>query len=346
MLFKYVYDKASNEASQDESLKRYCGALDANMDWFSLQEVILDVELKYLRPLIGEAFYNELVSQYQGSPSANHLALIRWFQRSLAYYVYFQLINTRGIHVSDLGAQEAISKDGTMIASRQWKTKDALRNAWKIANERMDRALEYLESNKASFSTWTNSEAYTKARSLFFNTPTELSAYMPLDCERVVYTMLRPHIRESEIKYIKPLMGDSFFDEIKAAIHAAPDTPLTQAQQNLLDKIRWSLVKWTNLAAIPQMRLRTNELGLIEPDFDNSTSSKSSQPATEPVVRSQYIHEQFSANIFQNNLKSWLWENADDYPTYKASDLYKEDTPPTAFLDDFNQKSTGLGSLL
>lgn len=347
MLFKYVYDEGSKETAQDDSLKRYAGSIDANLDWFGVQEIIEDVENDYISTAIGEELYEEIKTAYAADTlTANQTSLVRKLQPAIAKFVEFSLISSRGITITELGANETISKEGTLVGARQWRTKDALRKSWISANQRLSRALKFLQTNKADYPTWTASASYTDSKGLFFNNAETLAQYMSMDAHHVVYLLLRHHIKAAEIRYIKPVLGEGFFDEIKAAILNDPDTPLSSAQNDLIDKVRWALVQWVQKCAIPSLRLRYNQNGLVEPDFDQIEDGKQGAPASEDKTKSLWISLTDAANYFTNDLQSYLFQNVDDFPTFKASSLYDEDKPPTPFLDEFNEGSTGIGSFL
>lgn len=347
MLFKYVYDEASKESAQDDSLKRYAGSIDANLDWFGVQEIIEDVESDYISTAIGEDLYEEIKIAYrEDNLTQDQTALVRKLQPAIAKFVEFTLISARGITITELGANETISKDGTLVGARQWRTKEALRKTWISANQRLDRSLKFLHTNKDDYPTWTGSLSYTESKGLFFNNAESLAKYMPCEAQRVVYLLLRHHIKEAEIRYIKPVLGEGFFNEIKTSIINDPDTPLTADQNVLIDKVRWALIQWVQKCAIPFLRLRYNQLGLVEPDFDQIEDGRQVAPASEMATKSLWISLIDAANYFTNDLKSYLFQNADKFPTFKASDLYNEDEPPTPFLNTFNEESTGIGSFL
>lgn len=341
MLFKYIYDNQSPETSQDDSLKRYCSMFDRNMSFFDMTEIIEDAQRSHIEKYISKAFLDELNTAYAGTPTANQLSAIRELQPAAAWFTAFEFMKQRVARISDMGVGETVSQEGTFLSARQWVTNDARREAFLKANRHLDRALAFLEDNKDNYATWTASDAYTDSKELFFNNSTELEKYLSNECERVVYLTLRPHIKEAELRYIKPVLGATFFDEIKTAITGTPTT----AQLALIDKVRWALARWVVVAAIPNLRLRINASGLIEPDFANNSHNTGSK-ATEETTHSLWIDQQTAATYFTDSLKAFLQEKVDDYPTYKTSNLYDEDKPYDPFHKEWNDKNTGIGNLL
>lgn len=347
MLFKYIYDKTADEDNQPDSLKNYCGVFDINLSITNMREIIEDAEQTYILPAIGADLWEELETVYDAYPgtalSANNAKLIRSLQGSIAYFTLFESLGNRGIFVSDMGPGQAVSKDGTFIFPSQWRTQVGMRKAFLTANRRLDRALQLLQAAPSDWPTWEASQAFTDSRELFFNSATELQPYLAMEASRVVYLALQPSLREAERRYIKPVLGEDFFDEIKAAILSGS---LTSIQTKLIEHIRWALVKWMRICAIPNLRLRFNENNLVEPDMGMDASGKNETRADADAIRSLWVNDAFAAREFTDELKAFLWKNASSFTTFMESDLYDAETPPGAFLDEFNECGGGVGSLL
>lgn len=329
-LFKQVYNPTSTD--QKDSLKRYCSAFQPSMDWDMLLPFVESAELDYIKPYIGDTFYTNLVTAYEaGTMSTAQDVFVRMLQRSIAWYTLYDSITGLAISMSDMGPTEQVSKEGTALFPRQWVSKKGRLEAFRQANRRLDDALKYLENNAGDYSDWTSdTELQAKTRGLFFNNADELKQYLPTEVSRIVYLSLKAAIQEAERRYILPAIGKPFFDELKAAIQAAPATPLSTDQQTILDYIRHALVKWMQISAIPNMRLQLNEQGLVEPSFDLQENTR---PASEAAIRSLWINIQDAGTLFLNELKNYLEQNAATYPTYMASDAYQNETPHTAFMD-------------
>ena len=347
MLFKYVYNSSENEQNQPDSLVRYCSAFSHEMNIESLREILEDCEETYLRPYLSEAFLEEIRTAYDAYPvtslSTEQEAIIRKLQGALAYFAAFEFMGNRGLQLSDTGPGEVVTQDGTYVFSRQWRTQSSMRKFYQTANRRMDRALSYLQSKADTFTTWKNSNAYNWRHDLFFNTAEELAEYLPMEADRVVFLMLRNHIKEAEQRYIYRTIGDALATELKTAMKAGT---ASSDQLLLIVKIRYALVYWARLSAIPNLRLRINESGIVEPDYDIDSGAKSQNKTSETTTRALWVSDTVAAQEFLSELKSWLWQNADKFPTYKDSTLYLEDCPPEGLMNDFNNSSKSVTSFL
>ena len=347
MLFKYVYNPAESSDNQPDSLVRYCSAFSHELSLEKVRELIEDAEQTYLAPYLSDAFLAELQAAYDAYPSTplptKTAVIIRKLQEALAYFVAFDFAGNRGLQLSDTGPGEVVTADGSYVFSRQWRTQYSLRKFFSTANRRLDRALAYLQVEADTFTTWKNSNAYAWRHDLFFNTAAELADYLPMEANRIVYLTLRPHIKEAEQRYIYRAIGDELCDEIKAAMKGGT---ITADQTALLGKIRYALVHWARLCAIPNLRLRLNQSGLVEPDFDVDEAYRSNGPSREETTRSLWISDIEAGREFLSDLRAWLWQNAAKFPTYQASAHYVEDTPPDGFMTDWNAGSTGVASFL
>lgn len=343
MFFKHVYDHTSGDI-QDDSLKRYCGAFDQNIALENYREIIEDVELTYIVPHIGQAFYDELKTQYAlPSPDAAALDMIRELQGAIAYFTLFEAINVRGIFVSEMGPGQGVSKDGTFIFPSKWRSQTGLRKAFQVANRRLARALAFLDLNVDDYPTFKSSTAFDDSRKFFFNSVGELHAFLPMEAGQVVWNTLKVCINEAEQRYIYHQLGEDFVDELKAAIKAGT---LSEDQKNLITKIRWALVKWMRICAIPNLRLRFNESNLVEPDYGPDANGNDVTAASQEPIRSLWVNDTIAAQHFLEELKAWLWKNASKFPTFEASDYYDAEKPEGIFMDEFNEEGGGVASFL
>lgn len=329
-LFKYVYNTSSTD--QADALKRYCSAFQPSMSWTNLLPIVEDAELTYVKPYIGEDFYNELLAAYEaGTMTAAQTTMVRLLQRSIAWFSFYDALISLAITMSDMGPGESVDKDGTFLFPRQWVSNTGRAQAFRKAGERMDEALKYLEKNAASYPTWLNdTEIQEKTRGLFFNSAEQLAEYLPTKVSRIVYLTLQPAIKEAERRYILPTIGKDLMDELKAALQDVHTTPLSSDQEELLSYIRQALAKWALLCAVPALRLQLNDQGLVEPSFDFDQKTR---PAREETTRSLWISFTEAGRIFLYSLKTWLDENAALFPTYLASSAYQNTIPQAKWLD-------------
>lgn len=313
-LFQYVYNKTGSD--QTASLYRYCTSFEINTKLEKLLPIIEDAEREYLVPVLGEAFYQELVTAaHAESPTAAELAALAVCRRASAWFAFTQAILDLSIQVGAMGPGEPVDKDGAFPFSRKWVTEAAKRQAFRNGLQRLEEAGQFLENNAATYPSWKNSEAYTIRKELFIPSPTVLNEYIPCNrCSRAVYTRLRPLIEQAEIRYIRPVMGESFYDEIK--LYLITEDSYSSDHVELLGQIRKALSLWLQQKALAAARLRIDETGLIEPKLDEMGYNS---PASEQAVTGLWFESRQEARLFTQELKNYLDSKADVFTTYADS---------------------------
>lgn len=308
-----------------------------------VQETVEFVEETYLVPMIGEDFYLELVDAYaQATPPTNELAAIRKLQPALAWFTFFEMLGNAGIQVGNQGPGQSISQDGSYLPPAQWRTKEGQRNAYRRANQRLNVALDWLFDRRATYATFAASQAHLDDARSFFPRPLDLARQIPMNAASVLWLQLRPVIDEAEERYIRPVLGDALFQEIKTALQGGP---ISAEQTKLVSQVRTALGHFVRKCAVPNLSIRFAEGGVLEPYFDQGPNGTKDAAISPETAQALWVEDKRAGEYFLNSLQSWLWENANLFPTYQASPQYEQDTPPTAWQEDQDQ-DTGVGSLL
>lgn len=333
MLFKEVSTKnLPEDTSAYDAIKRYVSTFQANLDWETILPITENAELQYLVPAIGQALYDRLEQAYNDYPGSvlptPDEKLIRKLQRSLAFYTLHLAGPELLTLTANIGMKESQDADGTALPPRQWAYVQTRRHAFKQGNLFLDQALAYLEANAADFSEWTDSDEYSKAHDLFFNSAIELEEYLPCNSSRLVYCQLRPYIRQAERRYIIPTIGQELHDELKTAIL---DRDISTDQSLLIQHIREALANWMQVCAIPHLRL-TYEEGIVELAFSDGIYRK--EVSREETTRSLWIALQDAGHLFLQVLSTWLQQNAALFPTFLNSSLYSAPTATTDIISE------------
>lgn len=119
-----------------------------------------------------------------------------------------------------------------------------------------------------------------------------------------------PHVRQSEIKYIIPAIGQELYDELIAVV--SPANP----QKPLLDRLRAATAYFAYLEAMPFLMVATGDAGLMV----NSPSN------TQILTKWMYVgvlkDVQAKADFWLENAIQWLETHAAQYPIWTNSGLY------------------------
>ncbi|MDF1546416.1 MAG: hypothetical protein P1P88_01250, partial [Bacteroidales bacterium] len=206
--------------------------VNKTLEFEKLQPFVADAE-RIVEETISTEFYEEMVSYL-----ANPVPIKPYFDKVvlklqdgisfLAFHLGFDILNTV---FSNQGFHRIETEDGSKKALFQ-RQEENLKRTFKVQGyNKLDLALEYLEKNKAEFSTWTNSDAYTLMKSNFINSTREFSSIYNINNSRLVFQKLRNAQNLAEDFDIIPLIGRDLYDEIKTQI--ATDN-LDEANQKFL----------------------------------------------------------------------------------------------------------------
>ncbi|TDB67128.1 DUF6712 family protein, partial [Arundinibacter roseus] len=195
-----------------EELKESIGGIQQTMNWRTWKPFVQQAEMLYILPAIGQELYDEL-SEAQ-TLSDKQSTLLDWLRMAIAEYADLLGGMRLVLHTSDAGKQAP--SGANMQSPGKWMIVAARKEAINKADLALEQALQYLESNKASFTTWKNSLSYTLSKELFIGSATEMTAYFPAARHsRRIYLALRDYLRKAEKFYIKPLLGDALYTSWK-----------------------------------------------------------------------------------------------------------------------------------
>lgn len=325
--FKYIYNETGDD--QTAALYRYVTAFSQGMAWEKVLPFVEDAEDHYIRPVLGDTFYQELVDAIAAdSLTAAQIAALAVLRPAVAWFTFEKTILGLAMSVSELGPAEAVDSDGRWLFPRQWVSEAGRLRAFRNGYRKLEDALRYLENNEADYSSWTSSTAYTKEVELFIPNATVLAEYMPLDAGRSVFVRLKPAIRKAELRYIKPVLGTALYDALKTLLRT-PETAPSVAQAELLDHIRRALAEWMTTYAVPFFRLTWNEIGIIEPALETERSKQ--QAASQEAIAGLWQSIQEAGKGFLQTLKTFLDINAASFPEYADT---KTPTAPLGQVDE------------
>lgn len=312
-LFKHILD--GNLEAKD-GLKYYTPSFNKNVAWESVEPLIRTAEEQFVVPMIGSELHDELLTAYSAYPltpmTTAQEAIIRRLQKAIASFTAFLFVQEMLMQLSDMGPTE--STGDKAIMPRQWVTRNSMSYHWKQAHIFLDKALQYLELNANAYSTWKTSDSFSEQTGSFINRAADLGGYLPTDVNSIVFLKLKPHIKEAERRYIRPVLGPNFFDELLAAIADKATTALTDAQSQVLHYIRYALSRWALHAAIPYLQMEIGEGGMVAPGFDDGIEKKN-KPSLQQI-NSLWVSSEQAARIFTLDLRNFLDVNAADYPTW------------------------------
>ena len=331
LIFKVITTPTGgeNERLKHTNFEAHYPSAHTNMAWKTINPYVRQAIKKYILPYIGSELYDDLATKYQNDTvlTAEQAETLELLQDCAAFYTVYQAMPHRNIVLADTGVQQNTPENAS--PTNQWSFKIARWNALVEADNMLDQLLSYLEqqieASVAYFDLFKNSTAYNVKVSNFFRHTSELDEYLNINNSRRAFVALSKYLTKAEEQYLLPILRADQFNEIRDQMKA---NTLTTENTNLLAYVKKVVAEFSLVEAIPHLSL------LIEGDgfkivsssdqFDNKRNL-TNKNHMDAIQKLEYKAKE-NARIYRADLIRFLYDNVDDYPTWKAGGYYVEPT--------------------
>jgi hypothetical protein len=275
-----LFNKSQNG---QEELKALLGFLHASNKFANIETDIM-LEHEAMTELIGKPVMDKAQAHYI---TANYNTggeykllddLVHYIQLPIAYYATHNYAAHNDVGHGDDGRKVKIDTANEKMAWEWMIIRDDEATLNK-AHKTTDRLISFLDYNADSITEWKDSDAQKLARSLFINTAKQFGDIFPIDNSRRFFIKIMPFIRESERKYLLPVLGKTRFDDVKTAIKSGDFTDL----EDMLMLIRVPLVYYTLSLAVKRLSVSILPNGIFQEYISNNQTLKAKQPAPTDV---------------------------------------------------------------
>jgi len=315
MLFK----AASNPKMAE--IRKYI-PVSAATSFDNISPFIQAAEVSYIIPLLGDAFYSQLLAFYtnpvtlpDGVTTGNHAkfdTLLEYVQRALINLTYYSGYDFMNTIMNDAGfhRQESDTEKG-LYKYQEEAVKSTFRNNGFNA---LDTMLAYIEANITVFPHFKLSDNYTlRKKSIIPDTKT-FDAIFDISNSRLVFLKLCRFIQEVEDFDIGALLGTGLFSLVKSEI--AKDAPSDKIKA-LVPYIQRPLCYLAVSRASFQLGMNVTDKGLF---FESQESTMLNSTIQRPLTDQQFFilatKCEKTGNDYLELLRGFLQANATDYPQY------------------------------
>jgi len=277
-----------------EEIQEYL-TVDVSSDIDTFLPYIKQAE-KYTTEIIGRKLHADLLTVVHDDNDDEKLKeLLDYVRLPLSYFGYFLSIDFLNINVGDAGFTVI---ETTSLAPASKHRVDAFRNSVELsANDGLERLLEYLEDNLASYPEWKISKAYSFNKQFFINNAREFKEAVHIEVSRLDFLNLKPYIFKSEQSEIIPAICHLLFNRLKTEIKSG----------NISENNLYLLTNFIRPAICYN--------ALFYQD------NKKDDLKLEAVRRIEL-------------LRRYLEENSDNYPDYKISNCYSGEPDASTYNSD------------
>lgn len=181
---------------------------------------------RFVVPYLTLGQYTASVALPNNTTHAELIRLVKIAVGNLGMMLYFPILKTQ---ITSAGIQNAIPKEKQLSEKDKQDLFNHLQDKGYDAIEQM---LTYLEVNKATFTVWAGSGAYTEVNSVFLRNADEFDATLTINASRRFYLLLRSKLKSTEATHIKPALPGSLYTTIRTAFLA---NTLSSIQAELLN---------------------------------------------------------------------------------------------------------------
>jgi len=303
-------------------------AVGAGTDLNRLKPHIKNAETSYLRPLLGTELFKELQDFYD-NPPANPLEggnillkeLLSLVQRTLIHLTYWSGFQVLNATISDGGFKRTENEKVKSLFKYQ---EVELKEYFKTTGfNGLDEILFYLETEikksegeTVNFKSFADSDAWTILKSSFIPDTNTFNAIVFINHSRLTFLRLKSPMQLVEDLDIKPLLGESIFNEIK--LEMVKNAPSAKVK-SILPYIQKASAYLATALLMEESGADITEKGL----YFESTSSENNLMTNQQPAESDRINFLAKRNKgiglnYLERLKSYLIANATDWPTYSG----------------------------
>lgn len=291
-------------------------------DFNRLKPHIANAESKYIKPLLGTAMYDELQEFYDADYPENPtetqeatLALQQKVQHAvihLAYFIGFDFLNA---YISDGGFKR---QESTTIKGLYKYQEDNLREYFRDSGlNALDDVLVLLEENIAHFGEFKAADNWTELKESFLPTVAVIEKIpYNIHSSRLIFLALKPHVAYAEDTDIKPLLGETIYNEIKTEM--VKDAPAAKVTA-ILPYIRKPLIYLSAAYLMEETAATLDDKGLF---FEKKTGlypgNTQKSPSEPDIVSARVARERHKASVYLEALKAYLVENEEDWEEYSG----------------------------
>ena len=275
-------------------------------------------ERQFLKPLLGAAEYANQVTA-AGSAAGADLALYNELKYALAHIAVFLAVPDLDVDITTHGI--VVSKTETSAPASQKRVENLRLSQLSKAMSGFDELLEWLETNKATYTDWASGSGYTEFKQGFVNTTAQFQAFVDINSSRYLFMRLRPFRTKIERTELKRVLGELLYAEIQAEI---VNGTVGADNTALLPLIREAVSTRSMTQAIVGLNMQVSEQGYLVSGIQESSTMNMKKHGPPDQLDGMVKQWNQDAEHAFGELREYLNANASatKYAVYFSSALY------------------------
>jgi hypothetical protein len=287
--------------------------VNASVEYATLTPYLQIAEDKFLLPVLGQSFYDELESTTTPTEAqAKALKKCRTAAVNYAMYHGFDMLN---VTFADNGYLRS-DKDTGLYRYQEENLKDRFKND---AFDGLDNLIEYLQTNASTFEQFQSSQFYTDTKGSFFPNTKTFNDIYNINNSRLVFLQIARFF-DCVIDFeIVPTIGRTLYDKVVAEMKKETDKDTTFMA--LTPYIRKPLAYLSVAYGIDEIGLRVTEKGLyFETSQAGNNSNIQTTLASAELKQQIYQRVKKTGDSYKAMLFNYLRDHSDQYPDFTQLD--------------------------
>lgn len=277
-----------------KTIEEFRGCVEANagIDLLSITPSIKAAELKFLKPLLGPAYYDSLSNRYNTDTIilSEETELVEHIQVAIANLALYLYVPIGEVQITDGGMRRGDSENAP--GAYKYQVKELQKALLERGFEYIELVLEHLDQSPTSFVEWFESEAYNNYRKAFIRNGTEFEQlYSSIRFPRRMYTLLRTTMLNLQQLTIANTIGEDTYIEL--ANKYLDDAPVfTTEQEQLLAYLKPAIAHLTIARGIAHIIATMDENGVhVLTQFNDTTTDTGKRAPASNVHLNMLINE-------------------------------------------------------
>ena len=351
LVFKVTQQIAAGrtETVGDTNFKESMPTVHKNMAWATLKPLAQQATENFVVKFIGSKLYDDLAAKYQADTTldANQAKTLRLVQEAAAYYTAWHAACTLLQNIADMGTQQQHAKEGTSGPPTQWAFKNSVWHYCETADLAMEKLLYHLEemvqAGETYFDLWKTSNEYTFQKSCFFRNVKDLECYLEITGSWRTFKALTKYLKDAEKHHVMPVLCQEEFENLKAKVQAGEVD--TEPYKTLLEYVREVVANNALFDAVELLSLKISDDGFnVISRTDGFDIKKNAANSTHYKMQERLKYAADSkAKRAKADLIQFLYNNADQFPLWKASACYRDPTTNSCEITYSRDRRGGIG---
>lgn len=292
-------------------------------------------EEEYIKPVLGDDLFASLQDQVTNGP-ITQTDLLDKVRFALAFLIYYKELPLMHAIITESGLR-TVTNDKIQGAYR-YQYEGTLQHLENEGLSALEKLYEYLMANADTLTTWETSDAYQRLNKNLIKTGGDFSNYYYLFQPHRTFNALQPVMQEVEDLYIKGIMDDAFFDDLKSKTAPSEDEKI------VIYNLKKAVANLTIHKAITKLSVKVRPEGFTVMLASNERSPAFENNAGLNQLEQLHIETYRDGNTYLNNAVTYLNSKASGtiFPLYFSSTFYKD---PTVTIPDINDCNTGIYAL-